>query len=707
MGRRNPLLSGTILFGALLAAQELSPIPATPKKPVTDEYSGIKVVDDYRWLEPAADPDVREWSGQQNARTRAYLDHLSARPAIVERLTSLYTSSSIRFSSLSFHGGVLFAMKAQPPKLQPLLVTLSSPDDPGSARVIVDPNALDPSGSTSIDFYSPSLDGKLVAVSLSKGGSEDGSLAVFEVASGKQLPDTIPRVNEATAGGSVAWNSDASGFWYTRYPRTGERPEAELNFFQQIYFHRLGTPTARDEYALGKNFPRIAEILLESSEDGKYLLARVAIGDGGDFLHYLLGPEGQWHQITRVADQTSEAAFGPGDSLFVLSRRDAPMGKLLELAPPAFSLVKAKTVMTATRSSIDGFLAAGSHLYVRSMAGGPSKLTDMERGKPDKTIPVLPASSVGELVRTGGDQLLFQTQSFVEPSAYYRYDPSSGQLKKTALFQTAPASFSDVEVVRQFAISKDGTRVPMNILRRKGTKLDGNNPALLTGYGGYGVNLSPSFSVRRRLWLDHGGVWVIANLRGGSEFGESWHEQGRLTKKQNVFDDFIACAESLIKAKYTSPEKLVIEGGSNGGLLMGAALTQRPDLFRAVVSHVGIYDMLRVETFPNGAFNVTEFGTVKERDQLQALYAYSPYHHVKDGTDYPAVLFMTGDNDGRVDPMNSRKMTARLQAATNSERPIFLRTSSGSGHGIGTALNERIEQDADVFAFLFDQLSIN
>jgi prolyl oligopeptidase len=314
---------------------------------------------------------------------------------------------------------------------------------------------------------------------------------------------------------------------------------------------------------------------------------------------------------------------------------------------------------------------------------------------------------VGQLLRAGGDQLLFQSQSFVEPSTWYRYDPSSGQLKKTALFQTAPASFSDVEVIRQFAISKDGTRVPMNILRRKGTKLDGNNPTLLTGYGGFGVSQSPGFSLRRRLWLDHGGVWVIANLRGGSEFGESWHEQGRLTKKQNVFDDFIACAESLIKAKYTSPEKLAIEGGSNGGLLMGAALTQRPDLFRAVVSHVGIYDMLRVETFPNGAFNVTEFGTVKERDQLRALYAYSPYHHVKDGTDYPAVLFLTGANDGRVDPMNSRKMTARLQAATHSERPVFLRTSSGSGHGIGTALNERIEQDADVFAFLFDQLSIN
>jgi prolyl oligopeptidase len=313
---------------------------------------------------------------------------------------------------------------------------------------------------------------------------------------------------------------------------------------------------------------------------------------------------------------------------------------------------------------------------------------------------------VGELVRGKGDQLLFESESYVNPPAWYRYDPASGEIKKTGLFQTSPASFDDVEVVRQMAISKDGTHVPMNIMRRKGTRLDGSNPTLLTAYGGYAVSMTPGFSARRRLWFDHGGVWVVANLRGGGEFGDDWHEQGRLTKKQNVFDDFLACAEYLIKAKYTSAEKLAIEGGSNGGLLMGAALVERPELFRAVVSHVGIYDMLRVERFPNGAFNVTEFGTVKEADQFRALYAYSPYHHVKDGTDYPAVLFLTGDNDGRVDPMNSRKMTARLQAATHSSQPILLRTSSGSGHGFGTALNESIEQQADVFAFLSDQLGM-
>jgi prolyl oligopeptidase len=266
--------------------------------------------------------------------------------------------------------------------------------------------------------------------------------------------------------------------------------------------------------------------------------------------------------------------------------------------------------------------------------------------------------------------------------------------------------YSDVEVIREFATSKDGTKIPMNIMRRKGTELNGKNPTVLYGYGGYGVNETPGYSIRNRLWFDQGGVYVNANLRGGGEFGEEWHNQGKLTKKQNVFDDFIACAEWLIKAKYTSASKLAIEGGSNGGLLMGAVVTQRPELFRAVVSSVGVYDMLRVELFPNGAFNTTEYGTVKDPAQFKALYAYSPYHHVIDGEAYPAVLFMTGDNDGRVDPANSRKMIARLQAASSSNYPLLLRTDSNVGHGIGTGLSTRVLQRADMFAFLLDQLGV-
>jgi prolyl oligopeptidase len=703
------------------AADDLLPIPATPKKPVVDDYHGVKVTDDYRWLEAGAAPEVKEWSKQQNARTRAYLDHLPARGAIVERLKQLNSTRSPRFDDLRFRGGVLFAIETQPPKPQSFLVALTSPDEAASARVIVDPNAMDASGATTIDFYVPSHDGKLVAVSLSKNGSEDGSLSVFDAATGKQMGDPIPRVSEATAGGSVAWNGDSTGFWYTRYPRlgvkgaAGERAPADVNFYQQVYFHKLsGSPgsaagsvaSQHDEYALGRELPRIAEITLASSDEGKFVVAMVANGDGGDTLTYLRNPDGRWHQIARIADQVSFAAFGADDSLYVSSHLDAPMGKILQLTAPGFLLSGAKTVVTPGRSAIENFLPVGQHLMIDYMAGGPSKLVDKEQGKPERAIDILPVSSVGQIARVAEDQVLFENESFVDAPAWYRYDPTNGVVKKTGLVEVSPADFSDIEVTRVTATSKDGAHVPLNILRRKGTKLDESNPTLLTGYGGFSISTTPEFSAGNRIWFDHGGVIAIANVRGGAEFGTAWHEQGSLLKKQNVFDDFIACAEYLIKAKYTSPSKLAIEGASNGGLLMGAALTQRPDLFRAVASYVGIYDMLRMETFPNGVFNVTEYGTVKERDQFQALFGYSPYHHVKDGTDYPAVLFLTGENDGRVDPMNSRKMTARLQAATsNTTHPIFLRTGSG-GHGIGAALGDRIEQEADVYAFLFDQLGM-
>jgi prolyl oligopeptidase len=321
-------------------------------------------------------------------------------------------------------------------------------------------------------------------------------------------------------------------------------------------------------------------------------------------------------------------------------------------------------------------------------------------------VPVPPVAYVGGLVRRQGDDVLFGSQTFVEPFGWYRYDPVSRVVTKLPLSTTSPVSFTDVEVVRDSAVSKDGTHIPMTILMRKGTKLDGNNPTLLYGYGGYGISETPSFSPMRRLWFDNHGVYVVANIRGGGEFGEEWHKNGSLTKKQNVFDDFAACAQHLIDSKYTTSTKLAIMGGSNGGLLMGAELTQHPGLFRAVVSFVGIYDMLRVELFANGAFNVTEFGTVKNPDQFKALYAYSPIHHVKDGTPYPAVLFLTGDNDGRVDPANSRKMTARLQAATSSGLPILLRTSASSGHGIGSSLSVVVEEETDVYSFLFYMLGI-
>ncbi len=688
-------------------AKELPPAPVAQKKPVANEYHGTKVEDDYQWLENDDDPAVKQWSEAENRRTRAYLDSLPGREKIEQQLKDWYAKTSPSYSGLTPRRGVLFAMKFQPPKQQPMLVRLASAEDPKSEKVLVDPNQLDSKGMTAIDWYEPSLDGQKVAVSLSKGGSEDGTLHFYDANEGKELGDTIEHVQYPTAGGSAAWNGDASGVYYTRFPRKGERPEKDLNFYQQIYFHKLGTPESKDTYALGKDFPRIAEILLESSHDGKYVLASVANGDGGDFAHYLLSPDGKWKQVTRFEDQVKLARLGRDGMLYLLSRADAPRGKVLRLPLDHPELSKATEIVPASDAVIQHLVPTKDALYVGDLLGGPSQIRRFTLdGKNAVTIPVPSISNVQEMTAEENGSLLFRDLSYVAPPAWYKLAQDEKEPQKTALVSTSPVSFDDLEVKREFAPSKDGTKVPLNIIMRKGTKLDGSNPTLLYGYGGYGISMSPSFDFTRRLWFDRGGVYVVANIRGGGEFGEEWHKAGNLTNKQNVFDDFAAAAKYLIDQKYTSPDKLALMGGSNGGLLMGALITQHPDLMRAVVSAVGIYDMLRVELAPNGAFNVTEFGTVKNEDQFKALYAYSPYHHVEDGTKYPAILMLTGANDGRVAPYHSRKMIARLQAANKSDDPILLRTSTSAGHGIGTALSERIKQQADIFSFLFAQLGM-
>jgi len=684
---------------------------------VVDAYHGVKVVDEYRWLENWDDPQVKAWSAAENQHTRAYFDHLADRPAIKARLRQMITSSSTAYFGLNFRGGQLFERKVQPPMQQPLLVALRSADDLTGEKIVFDPNQSRKEGSLAVDFYVPSLDGKYVAAAMSENGSEDAAVHVFETGTGKELPDRVPRVNFATAGGSLDWNADGSGFYYTRYPQGNERPPEDANFYQQIYFHKLGTDARQDVYVLGKDFPRIAEIGLHTSDDGKWLIARVANGDGGEYAHFVMNAAGKWTQVTRFEDKVVGAAVGPDDGLYLISHKDAPRGKVLRLPLADLRLDAARVVVPESpatgagelvNATVEDIAPTEGRLYVTYMAGGPEKLVVYDLMGRQLAGPAMPpVSSAGGVVRLKGGDVLYQMESYLEPSAWYSWSAASGQAHRTALFETAPYDYKDVEVLREFATSKDGTKVPVNILRRKGTVLDGKNPTLLYGYGGYGVSMSPGFAgAGTRMWLDHGGVYVVANIRGGGEYGEEWHKAGNLTNKQHVFDDFLAAAQYLIDQHYTAPAHLAIRGGSNGGLLMGAALTQRPDMFRAVVSQVGIYDMLRVELDPNGEFNTTEFGTVKDAAQFKALYAYSPYHHITNGTAYPAILFSTGENDHRVNPMQSRKMTARLQAATSSGRPIFLRTTASAGHGVGTALDERIEESADMYSFLFDQLGM-
>ena len=709
-------ISSALLAAGLVstsaASAESLPYPTTARQAVTDVYQGLSVTEDYRWLEDTGAAGVGDWIAQQNALTRSVVDGSPHRAAIFAELSTLLGQAPVSRFDFRYAGGRLFALKRQPPANQPRLVVLGDPHDLSSEKIVVDPNVLNPKGTTAIDWYMPSHDGKTVAVSLSDNGSEDGALHFFDASTGRALPDVVARVQAATGGGSVAWAPGNRGVYYTRYPQGSERAAEDANFYQQVWFHQLGTPASSDRYVIGKDFPRIAEIALTSNDDGRYTLADVSNGDGGEHAFYLRNPAGRWDRIADFADGVRSIDFGKDGRWYALMLKGSARGRIVAAPLSAPSLARAGVVVPEGPDVVADLTLTSHRIYVGYLVGGPQELRAFTlQGRPLGQIgnEKIATTNVGTALKS--DAILFGSQSFVSPFAWYRFEPTAKEpmpAPKKTLLSEAPKNIGidDIEVRREFAVSKDGTRIPVNIVCRKGLVLDGSHPVVLNAYGGYGVSMQPYFSLRNVFWLRHGGIYVLANLRGGGEFGEDWHVAGNLTNKQNVFDDFIASATYLIDKGYTSPAKLAIEGGSNGGLLMGAALVQRPDLFRAVVSHVGIYDMLRVELSPNGAFNVTEFGTVKDPAQFRALYAYSPLHHVVDATSYPAVMLLTGLHDGRVEPYHSLKMAARLQAASTSGKPVLLRVAGDAGHGQGMALSSVIAQEADVEAFLFDQLGM-
>jgi prolyl oligopeptidase len=699
----------------------IMPAPATPPGNTVDVIQGEKVADPYRWLENWSDPKVVAWSDAQNARTRSLLDPLPYRGAVKDRLTKLIKATSPSYSSLSARGTRVFALYNDPAKQQPMLVTMNASADPRTRAVLLDPNALDAKGLTAIDWFVPSGDGTKIAISLSKNGSEDGTLHVFDVASKKEIDTPIPRVQYGTAGGSLAWTADGKKFWYTRYPGP-DAPAADQHFNMQVYFHALGSDAKKDALVLGKSdgLERVSEVFLGNRFNRASIMAMVQRGDGNIWAFYVLSPGQKPVQVGAYEDKNVYATIGPDDAIYAISRMNSSNGKILKLKAPfaAHGLAGAPVIVPESNVAI---LSGGAEqaeadlnfskdrLFVRDIVGGPNEVRAFSLdGKPQGKLPLPDVAGNSEIEPLANGDVLFDVTTYLRPRYYAMWHPATGKTEETALKVTSPVSFADAEVVREFATSKDGTRVPVNIVRKKGTKLDGQNPALLYGYGGYGISQTPRFvGAMWRLWLDAGGVYAIANIRGGAEYGERWHTEGMLTKKQNVFDDFAAAGRHLIDARYTSHDRLALLGGSNGGLLMGAVLTQHPDLARTVVSAVGIYDMLRVELDPNGSFNVTEFGTVKNPEQFRALYAYSPYHHVQKGTAYPAVLMLTGATDPRVNPLQSRKFTAALQAATSAkDHPILLRTNKTSGHGIGSSLDERIAEQTDQLTFLFDQLGM-
>jgi prolyl oligopeptidase len=699
----------TALAGVTLAAAADGPMsyPPAATRPVSETLHGVTVVDNYRWMEDDAAPEVKAWVREENALTRKVLDAVSQRPEIARRVGQLLRAETVARYDIQYRSGVVFALKYAPPKNQSTLVVLPVTLDVSKERVVLDPTVLDPAGRTTIDFYTPSYDGKYVAVSLSANGSEVGTAYVFEVATGKRLDDAVPRVTYPTAGGSIEWAADSKGFYYTRYPDPGERPEADQHFHQTVWFHRLGAPLSADQYVIGREFPRIAEIELRGSRDGRELLAQVKNGDGGEIAYYLRRGRGAWQQVAGFTDGIKQMNIGQDGHLYARSIKDAPLGCILAIPLADARLAQGRVVVPAATLSADSLEVGRSRLYVQYRDGGPSLVKMFApSGKPLGALPAQPLSDTSVSVILDGDNAIVRITSFVTPATHYRYDAATNRLTATALNGKPPFNFDDAVVEREFAVSKDGTRVPVMILHAKGIKMDGTHPTLLYAYGGYGISMTPYFSPTLRLWLDYGGVYALAGIRGGGEYGDAWHVAGMLTRKQNVFDDFAASMQYLVERKFTSPDRLAIMGGSNGGLTMGAALTQHPEAMRAVVSEVGIYDTMRWETQPNGEFNVTEFGSTKDPAQFRALYDYSPLLRVKDGVKYPAVLLTTGDNDGRVAPYESRKMAARLQAATASDHPVLLRTEAAAGHGIGTALSTQIEEAADIYTFLVDQLGI-
>ena len=678
------------------SAAALPSVPAPPQ-PVTNVYHGVAVVDGYQWLEDASAAAVREWTRLENERTRAYFARLPFRDGIAQQLTQLRGEESARYSGLQERKGRIFALRFKPPAQQPVLVRLSSLAAPALWRTVFDPTRTTPTARRPLIGMCRRPMGGWSPSRLSRGRQRAGHAALLRGGYAAGSWPTKSRASSTPPAAAARRGRRTARASFTRAIRTGAsgRRRTLISTSRSGFTgsarrpRRTNTPSA----GISRALPRST---LEASEDGQWVLAAVANGDGGDFAHYLRDAAGKWRQLTRFEDGIKQVKFGRDGALYLLSRKDAPRGKVLRLPLDTLDLAKATVAVPESQGVVQEFAPCDHGLYVANLLGGPSELLYYPRGSTrPRQIPILPVSAVSGLDSWHGDDLVFGNVSYLKPFAWFTYDPAANAVRRTALYMTSPVDFDDIEVVREFATSKDGTKVPLNILRKKGLKRDGRNPTLLYGYGGYGVSLTPGFDSTRRIWFDAGGVYVVANLRGGGEYGEQWHKAGNLTHKQHVFDDFIAAAEHLIKRRYTNPSKLAVEGGSNGGLLMGAFLTQRPDLARAVVARVGIYDMLRVELDPNGQFNVTEFGTVKDPEQFKALLAYSPFHHVRDGVKYPAVLLTTGENDGRVNPAQSRKMAARLQAATASDRPILFRSTASAGHGIGSALKDRIAEQAD------------
>jgi prolyl oligopeptidase len=673
----------------------LPPAPRARREDVVDDVHGTKVADPYRWLEADTAAPVREWTDQQNARTRAVLDPLPQRAAFASRLRELLSVGLL--STPRPIAGKIFHTRREGEQKQSVLYVRDSVG--AKDRALIDPNNLDQDGLVTIDWYYPSPDARYVAYGLSRGGDEMSTLHVIETEAGKDLPDRIPHTQRS----SVAWVE--GGFYYIVHPAPGSVPPGDENYYRRVRHHRLGDDPAKDELVFGEGRPKEEIPIVAASPDGRWVLVTAFEGWARSDL-YLLDRQHLERGLAPVMEGKDAIAEG-----FVLEGRvwlrtnlDAPNYRVVSVACESPEASRWETVIAEGEDVIESFDRTRDRIAVLRGRRATSRLATYDlRGKDESDI-ALPSLGAIEVVEGehGGDRVGYVFQSFTQPPIAFVADARTGRADELVRLRMPEGlDVANIAVEQTTYASRDGTQVTMFLVHRKDVRPTGQVPTLLSGYGGFNISRTPVYSAGVAAWVEAGGLFALPNLRGGGEYGETWHRAGMLANKQNVFDDFHAAAEALIARGWTTTEHLAVSGGSNGGLLVGAALTQRPDLFAAVYCAVPLLDMLRYQNFRIARFWIAEYGSAELPEQAEWLRKYSPYHNVRAGVRYPPVLFTTAEGDSRVDPMHARKMAALLQA--QSEDPdsvVLLRVDRDAGHGIGKPLDKQVDDFADQYAFI-------
>jgi len=676
--------------------------PKAKRGNVVDDYFGTKVSDPYRWLENTDSAETKAWVKAENAITFKFLGSIPARDKIRARLTKVWNYE--RYGTPYKKGGRYFYSYNSGLQAQSIVYWTRSLK--AKPKVLLDPNTLSKDGTVALSGYSISDNGKYVAYGIARAGSDWQEWHVRNITTDKQLADKIEWVKFSSA----SWAHDSKGFYYSRYPKPKNAALRKANFNQKLYYHELGTPQSADKVIYERPDKPKWGFGGGVTDDGRYLIVSAWKGTGQKNLLYYKNLRGRRAKIKPLIDKwENNYSFidNIGSRFYFFTDYKAPRGRIIAIDVRRPARKNWKEIISQSKDTLRSANIIRGKLYANYMTDAHSAIRIFNlRGKLLEQVKLPGIGSAGGFGgKRNATETFYSYTSFTTPAQIYRYDVRTG---KSTLWRKPKVDFdgSKYEVQQVFYKSKDGTRVPMFITHKKGLKLDGQNPTYLYGYGGFNISLRPFFSIKLAVWLDTGGVVAIPNLRGGGEYGEEWHLAGTRLHKQNVFDDFIAAAEWLIKHKYTATPKLAIAGGSNGGLLIGACMTQRPELFGAALPAVGVMDMLRFHKFTIGWAWVDDYGSSDKREQFKALYAYSPYHNIKVGTHYPPTLITTADHDDRVVPGHSFKFAARLQYANRGDNPVLIRIQTRAGHGAGKPTKMRINEAADVFAFLVKVLDI-